>query len=545
MLRVIIRSCLEKRAQLEGLGLGCGLLLALSASASAVPQGTAFTYQGRLEDGGSPANGVYNMAFRLFDAAAGGAPIGGLLSIPNVNVVDGLFTVSLDFGATPFGGQRRWLEIAVNGTTLSPRQELTASPYALFALNTPSQYWTANGNHIYKTNSGFIGIGTTSPDALLHLSSGVQEVARFTYVSSIPPFSLSNLHFGFYSSGADLSADVLDPITLNMQSEGDVLLAGGGGNVGIGTTVPTNQLHVYEGSAGAITAITDAPLVVENAGRTYINLLSPDADEQGILFGNPGDGHAAGGVIYNNSVTPDGLQLRTNGNVTQMAITSAGNVGIGTTTPAAKLDVAGGNGSYVRVDATYGDLHFNGGSDGVFGLINDTAGPGARIEMHINSQPMLTVLADGTTRVKVLEITGADVAEKFPTSEEPEAVKPGMVMEIDPANSGKLRIARGAYTRRVAGVVSGGGDLSVGAILGNLPGCEDAPPIALSGRVWVHCDASADEIQPGDLLTTSDTPGHAMAAADRERSHGAIIGKAMTTLKQGETGLVLVLISLQ
>jgi len=94
-------------------------------------------------------------------------------------------------------------------------------------------------------------------------------------------------------------------------------------------------------------------------------------------------------------------------------------------------------------------------------------------------------------------------------------------------------------------VVSGAGDIPVGAILGNLPGHEDAPPVALSGRVWVRCDASSTAIAPGDMLTTSDTPGHAMKAADRARAYGTILGKSMTALAQGERGLVLVLVNLQ
>jgi hypothetical protein len=120
-----------------------------------------------------------------------------------------------------------------------------------------------------------------------------------------------------------------------------------------------------------------------------------------------------------------------------------------------------------------------------------------------------------------------------------------MVMEIDPAHRGKLRIARSAYSRRVAGVVSGAGDIPVGAILGNLPGHDHAPPIALSGRVYVYCDASEHEIEPGDLLTTAALSGHAMKVQDHSRAHGAVIGKAMSALARGERGLVLVLVNLQ
>jgi hypothetical protein len=156
--------------------------------------------------------------------------------------------------------------------------------------------------------------------------------------------------------------------------------------------------------------------------------------------------------------------------------------------------------------------------------------------------PQTTLDVNGTTRTKVLQITGADLADKFPASEK---VEPGTVMEIDPENAGQLRMARDAYNQRVAGVVSGANDFPAGAVLGHLPGNEDAPAVALSGRVWTRCDAAAAAIAPGDLLTTSLTPGHAMKATDRERSHGAVIGKAMTALKQGKTGLVLVLVNLQ
>ncbi len=148
---------------------------------------------------------------------------------------------------------------------------------------------------------------------------------------------------------------------------------------------------------------------------------------------------------------------------------------------------------------------------------------------------------DGELSCHVLEILGADVAEKFPVTE---AVEPGMVVAIDPANPGKLCLARGAYNRCVAGIVSGANGLPAGTILGHLPGSEDAPAIALTGRVWVKCDASGAAIEPGDLLTSSDTPGFAMRASDASRMHGAVLGKAMTGLARGEQGMVLVLVNL-
>lgn len=150
--------------------------------------------------------------------------------------------------------------------------------------------------------------------------------------------------------------------------------------------------------------------------------------------------------------------------------------------------------------------------------------------------------ANGTARVDVLEISGADLAEKFPTSE---TLKPGMVAEIDPKNTGKLRLSRSAYNKRVAGVVSGANNLPAGAILGqHLPGVEQGHAIALSGRVWVYCDATEKAIEAGDLLTTAKRTGYAMAVRDPKKAHGAIIGKAMSGLKKGKTGMVLVLVNL-
>ncbi len=115
----------------------CHLLSALCLSAFA--QGTAFTYQGRLQNNGSPASGTYNLTFSLFNVSSGGSAAAGPVTTNGVFVTNGLFTVTLDFGAGIFNGTAYWLEIGVetNGagsfTTLVPRQQLTPTPYAMFA----------------------------------------------------------------------------------------------------------------------------------------------------------------------------------------------------------------------------------------------------------------------------------------------------------------------------------------------------------------------------------------------------------------------------
>jgi hypothetical protein len=121
--------------------LSAALLFAMSGgSIAAAPVGTAFTYQGNLSAGGQPANGLYDFQFSLWDAPTRGNSVAGPLSTNGVEVSRGLFTVWLDFGAAVFGGQADWLQVAVrtNGsgdfTTLFPLQPLTASPFALYAL---------------------------------------------------------------------------------------------------------------------------------------------------------------------------------------------------------------------------------------------------------------------------------------------------------------------------------------------------------------------------------------------------------------------------
>ena len=134
-------------------------VLAFGGSISvAAMLGMAFTYQGRLTTGGIAANGLYDLKFTLYDDASGGAAVGGPVTNSPVGLTDGLFTATLDFGAAPFSGEARWLEIGVrtNGsggdfTLLVPRQPLTPLPYALYAPNAGKAQTVVNG--VYTTGS--------------------------------------------------------------------------------------------------------------------------------------------------------------------------------------------------------------------------------------------------------------------------------------------------------------------------------------------------------------------------------------------------------
>jgi len=114
--------------------------LLVGPSVSQAQVGTAFTYQGRLTDAGAPANGVFDLELKLFDALSGGAQVGSTVTLGDISVANGLFTVTPDFGAAAFTGNKRWLEIGVRPgislgayTPLSSRQELTPTPNAIFS----------------------------------------------------------------------------------------------------------------------------------------------------------------------------------------------------------------------------------------------------------------------------------------------------------------------------------------------------------------------------------------------------------------------------
>ena len=154
----------------------------------------------------------------------------------------------------------------------------------------------------------------------------------------------------------------------------------------------------------------------------------------------------------------------------------------------------------------------------------------------------------GTSRLTtpIMQITGgSDFSEMFDVRSE-QKIEPGMVVVIDAKNPGSLMLSSKVNDRRVAGIISGAGGVKTGMMMGQKGSIADGKyPIALTGRVYCFADASNSAIEPGDMLTTSSTIGHAMKVKDPNSAAGAIIGKAMTELKQGEKGLVLVLVNLQ
>ena len=185
----------------------CAAVLAtIGCAMSGWGQSTAFTYQGRLNDGGAPANGTYDFQFRIWNALVEGINVTGPLTAAPVPVTNGLFTVTLDAGAAAFNGADRWLEIGVrtNGsasahTVLAPRQQITSVPYALRALTTDASGVTTG----------------TLPDSVL--SENVARLADFlalsnalvAQITAVSNNVLTNLPAGVTVASADPNDEAL------------------------------------------------------------------------------------------------------------------------------------------------------------------------------------------------------------------------------------------------------------------------------------------------------------------------------------------------
>ena len=336
--------------------------------------------------------------------------------------------------------------------------------------------------------------------------------------------------------------DVLTIVDSNTTTSGD-------GYVGIGTPDPEQRLHVVGkmkvegvGSGTSVWVDNGATAVygdgsntgVKGVGDTYGMYAS------GGTYGLRASGTSygvysssdAGTAVYGYGTSGTGVYGKSNTDIGVSAYAG----GTGTSNPALKVENwnAGGIAVFSTTNSTDANAVFvnKGTGDLIKGF---TGASGGDLVFRVQN--------DGKTSVSVLQITGgSDLAEQFDVTED---AQPGMVVAIDPKNPGKLCIARGAYNRRVAGVISGANDLEVGMVLADLPGSQNSQPIALSGRVWVRCDATDRAIEPGDMLTTADRPGYAMVAADARCAYGTVIGKAMSGLDKGATGMVLVLVNLQ
>jgi hypothetical protein len=234
-------------------------------------QGTAFTYQGRLNINGAPANGVYDFNFGLFSGSSGGSLIGSADFAPGVPVTNGLFAVPLDFGAN-FPGVARWLEIAVrtNGgsvfATLVPRQQVTPSPYAITAGSVVSGGLPAvytNVVNFNNTNNNFSGSFIGSGSGLTGVwkiggNAGTTDDFIGTTDNTTFNIGVNNVRAMRYQLNTDTGGvwtnapNIIGGSSVNFVSAGVVgaTIAGGGGNDANTGFADANKVTANFGTVG-------------------------------------------------------------------------------------------------------------------------------------------------------------------------------------------------------------------------------------------------------------------------------------------------------
>lgn len=352
--------------------------LSICLGAIVAAQTTAFTYQGSLNNGGSPANGNYDFEFALFTS-------GGSLVIQtsqsNVPVVNGIFTVTLDFGATPaFTGQARLLEIRVRPvgggsfTTLAPRTPINSSPFAirsLTAMNALELNGIASSQYVLTTDSRMTDARSPTAGSTNYIQN--QNAA---------PQALSNFNIsGNGTVGGTLSANIVNSATQyniggsrvikvdSAQSNTFVGIEAGelsvaGSNAFFGTRAGKANLNgagnsYFGASAGSMNtnaignsffgiasgsqttsgsnSFFGASSGVTNVTGTHISLFGQSADSSDGLFNATAIGSRAQ-VTASNSLVLGSI----NG---VNAASSDTNVGIGTTAPSARFHVVGASGA--------------------------------------------------------------------------------------------------------------------------------------------------------------------------------------------------------
>ena len=567
-------------------------------------QGTLFTYQGQLTTGAGPANGTYNMTFQLWTASTGGSQAGSTITTNGIFVTNGLFTVYLDFGNQYSTGTSYWLQLGVetNGggsfSSLSPRQQLTPTPYAIYAeganaaglngtipmgsltgtyggpvnLNNPGDSFTGNG-------AGLTGVNAFELDGLA--ASNFWQTAGNVGTTAGPNFVGTTDNQPLYldsdgNRGLDLqfTSRSLFPILGNLQA---MNVAGGYW----GNTVSNTVI------GGTIAGGGDQEFIFEIGGggeSFFPNIVGGDFGSIGGGYANTATGYGAtipGGYenvasgqasfaagsdaqATNNYtfVWSDGTATYSSTAAHQFLIQATGGVGIGTTTPASQLEVNGDirtDGHPLEVYVANSSFSNDGVEWGTGSLpgINFGAGPfvcgyegGALGALSPNTICLSwdyngNVWVSNNCSVATLTIRGgADLAEPFQMSTAKSEMQPGSVVVIDEEHPGQLKLSDQPYDTRVAGVISGANGIHPGIQMHQQGLIDGGKNVALTGRVYVRADASYGVIRPGDFLTTSATPGCAMKVTDHSRAEGAILGKAMTGLSHG-TGTVLVLVTLQ
>ena len=374
---------------------------------------------------------------------------------------------------------------------------------------------TANGNGALGSITSGNYNTAQGTEALYHDTSGNNNTANGETALYYNTTGTNNLASGWaalYSNVTGNNNVAAGALALSLNTSGSA-------NVALGVSALGNST----GDSGAVAigyqalqndAVGGGVFTVGSA-NTAVGDQALQADSSGVA--NTGFGYQT--LLANNA----GNNNTAFGFVSLLNCTGSGNIGIG---------YSGGS------SLMSGNNNIDIGNTGVGG---DSG------VIRIGADQTKTYIAGVIQAPSVTTITitgGADLAEPFPISTTEQKVSEGAVVVIDEANPGQLKLTDRPYDTRVAGVISGANGIHPGIQMHQQGLLEGGKNVALTGRVYVQADASNGAIKPGDLLTTSSTPGRAMKVSDHVRAQGAILGKAMTGLLEGK-GMVLVLVTLQ
>ncbi|MBN1137012.1 MAG: hypothetical protein JXM73_10520 [Anaerolineae bacterium] len=328
------------------------LLIAAGLVNAASPMGSGFTYQGFLKDNGAAANGAYDFEFRLFDAATDGVQIGGIVALEDVPVIDGLFVVRLDFGASAFNGEARWLAIGVRPgdetgayTALTPRQALTPAPYAVYAgtAYTATTAITAT----YALSADAANTATTAITATYAISAGDAGTLDGYNATQLPYWGLTG------NAGTTAGTNFLGTAD-NQALEIKV------NNTRALRLEPGTSPNLIGGYSGNWVATTTFGAVIAGGGQS--GNLNRVVDHMGVVGG--GQNNQAGsddGTVGNNTFAT----VAGGANNTASGTYSTIGGGAGNTASSAYNSIAGG-----RNNVTSGNYTFVGG-----GRDNQAGGP--------------------------------------------------------------------------------------------------------------------------------------------------------------------------
>ena len=371
------------------IGVVAALLLFLSAGATtnASAQGTDFTYQGRLQDSGANANGNYDFQFTLWDALTGGTqqpqPTPVTVTKSSVAVASGVFTVQLDFGATAFPGADRWLETSVRLAgagafiVLSPRQPITATPYAVRSASSSSADVAATATNATQLGGVAANQYVVTTDARMS-DPRAPTAGSANYIQNTASQQVSsNFNIsGNGTAGGTLSGNIVNAATQYSISGNRVLTAGNifsavGQNVfvgfGSGQANTNGSFNAYFGSsAGAHgnaccnSMFGDSAGVKNTTGQYNSFFGTSSGSSNTIESSNTFVGAFTDGALGIQNSTALGY----NTVVTQsnsLVLGNNVNVGIGTTAPAVPLEVR--RNSTVASNWQTGQLRISGATD--------------------------------------------------------------------------------------------------------------------------------------------------------------------------------------